>query len=289
MEIMSTAFRERLVGMDYVLVPVTHPESNESLLRTAVQLARGARRETGVLIFTVKVAATSDRECFLESVNGAPAGEMGAAEAAWSAGIDIVAARMGTRDAVSCVAALAEQLSAPLLLFDWSGGPMYSEFDPRLAKRASGSAPTAIIMLDARDLGQIRRILVPMDAGGDVELRIRLAHMLAGGPEGADVIVLHIVQPLKGIDHSIEEVATEDMIREVLGETSDRIRARVIEAPKIVDGVVAEVAEGFDLVIVGPSEQPRWRDWLFGSTPERIAEQVPCSVMLVQGGTEADS
>jgi len=43
-----------------------------------------------------------------------------------------------------------------------------------------------------------------------------------------------------------------------------------------------EAKEGYDLLIIGASEQWFLRNWLFGAIPDRVAEQAPCSVLLVK-------
>lgn len=38
---------------------------------------------------------------------------------------------------------------------------------------------------------------------------------------------------------------------------------------------------GYDLVVIGASEEWFLRNWLFGSIPDAVAERAPCSVLLV--------
>jgi len=50
----------------------------------------------------------------------------------------------------------------------------------------------------------------------------------------------------------------------------------------VVAGILDVAAQGYDLLIIGASEEWFLRNWLFGSIPDVIAERAPCSVLLVR-------
>lgn len=136
--------------------------------------------------------------------------------------------------------------------------------------------------LYSHNSGEIRRILVAEDVGGDAGLAVRLARRLAQSSSGTEVTILRVVSPLPGVDFSIERIAVEELIRGELGEVEANIEARVVQADSVADAVLEEAASGYDLLIIGAPEKAIWHSWLGGATADEIVERAPCSVLLVK-------
>jgi nucleotide-binding universal stress UspA family protein len=49
-----------------------------------------------------------------------------------------------------------------------------------------------------------------------------------------------------------------------------------------VKGITEEGKQEYDLVIIGASEQWAVKNWLVGNKPDRVAEGVPCSVLMIR-------
>jgi hypothetical protein len=87
-----------------------------------------------------------------------------------------------------------------------------------------------------------------------------------------------------------------ETVEEVLGSVPATFALRVMQAESVPEGVLAEVAhpatdvpspsqgggqgEGYDLVVMGASEEWSCQTRLFGSVDDWVADRAPCSVLL---------
>ena len=72
------------------------------------------------------------------------------------------------------------------------------------------------------------------------------------------------------------------LIHRELGETGGRVSACVVPSASVVSGILNQAGNGYDLLIIGASEEWFLRNWLFGAIPDMVAERAPCSVLLVK-------
>ena len=59
------------------------------------------------------------------------------------------------------------------------------------------------------------------------------------------------------------------------------IEVRLARADSVVEGILNE-AEDFDQIIIGASEEGLLEQSLFGSIPQRVAEEAMCTVIMVK-------
>jgi uncharacterized hydrophobic protein (TIGR00271 family) len=64
-------------------------------------------------------------------------------------------------------------------------------------------------------------------------------------------------------------------------DASDRIESRLVEADSITDGIVAEVDDEYDLVVIGASLESTLDKALFGNIPETVVRQCGRPVIVV--------
>jgi hypothetical protein len=100
----------------------------------------------------------------------------------------------------------------------------------------------------------------------------------------AEVTVLHVAPSSvtgaggahEAVRREFEEPGTEKQ------QKLPTVRFDVVHDASPVDAVLREAQKGYDLVIIGVSEEWGLESHLFGFRPERIAEQVDCSMLIVR-------
>ena len=122
----------------------------------------------------------------------------------------------------------------------------------------------------------VKRVLVPYLGGRHDRLALELAGRF-GTNARAEVTVLHVVAPgrRKGEKLDAEGGGAAGLQRPIAAAWP--VQFKVVEHASPVDAVLQE-AHGFDLVLVGVSEEWGLESHLFGWKPERIAKasKVPC-------------
>jgi nucleotide-binding universal stress UspA family protein len=59
------------------------------------------------------------------------------------------------------------------------------------------------------------------------------------------------------------------------------IERRIVEGSDVVETILAQAA-GYDLIVIGASEEPLFRNLLMGSIPEQIAQRAAVTVIMVK-------
>lgn len=129
---------------------------------------------------------------------------------------------------------------------------------------------------------QLARVLVTAGGGINARFGLELAARIADDDQG--LVTLMRVLPPDQSDHS-EHLRDElqTIAAQVLGPDYP-VNVLIVSANSVVDAVLAEASQGYDLLVVGASEQRPLRNWLFGALPDMIARQAPCPVVVVRGG-----
>lgn len=169
---------------------------------------------------------------------------------------------------------------ADLLLMGWEREFSIGRVYRSPVQRIMGHVPADLAVLKDRGLAGIRSILVPW--GGGIHARLGLAFAVrAARPTGARVTVLRLVRG--GVDTEGEANALRRSIEPILG-GYEEVDVVVRMAEEISTGVLDAIEErrsDLDLVIIGASRESRIRQVLFGSVPDLVADQAPCSVLMV--------
>jgi nucleotide-binding universal stress UspA family protein len=135
-------------------------------------------------------------------------------------------------------------------------------------------------VLKQRGLDDLQRILVPWGGGWHARLGLEIAVRIAAAT-GARVDVLRITR--EDVDAAREEAAVRDDV-EALTDTTGVDLGVIVTSSDDVPGTIVDTArhEGHDLVVIGASGETRLRTVLFGTIPDVVADEAPCSVLLVQ-------
>jgi amino acid transporter/nucleotide-binding universal stress UspA family protein len=269
-----------------ILVPVANPATAKSLVTLAAALARGHPGTDVVALRVVPVPVNLPLFAAQEYLEERNAGHRDilrrAAKHGAVAGIRTRMLLQAAYGVTSGIVGMAEgRPETRLILLGWRGPFTLSRIRSSIDKEVIRTAPCDVAVFLNRHLEDVRRVLVPVGGGPHARLGLRLAHDLALG-EAARLTVLRVVRPREDVDMAAEEAAAEKLIRDELGDTGDRVSARVVQSPSVVSGILGEAGQGYDLLVIGASEGWFLRNWLFGAIPDVVAERAPCSVLLVR-------
>lgn len=134
--------------------------------------------------------------------------------------------------------------------------------------------------------GGIRRVLVSAGAGPHALLGLRLAARLQGNGDG-NLTLLRVVPPAPEVDLTHEMESLHNLATELLG-PEHGVQALVTSHFSVADAILEESARGYDLLIIGASEERGPRRWLSHTVPDVILKRAPCSVLVVYRQTHAD-
>ena len=268
-----------------ILVPVANPATVKGLIALAAALAR--RRE-GAKVVALKVVPVpvsmplSIAQDYLEQQEGHRDILRLAAKCGIEAGVKVeTLLRAAHGIASGIVGVAASRLETRLILLGWHGPLTLSRIRTSADKQVVQTAPCDVAVFLNKGLTEMRRILVLAGGGPHARLGLRLAYDLMAG-EDAELIVLRVAQAAEEVDMAAEEEALRRLIRSELSEADGRVKPSVVRSHSVVNGILKEAQKGYDLVVVGASEEWFLRNWLLGAIPDVVAERAPCSVLLVR-------
>ena len=196
--------------------------------------------------------------------------------------------RLG-RNVPEAVRKTAAENASDLIVLGWPGytgtsGRLYgSIIDPIV-----DNPPADIAVVRYRQHRPLRSILVPVSGGPNSRRAVRTAVSMArvGDNGPAKVILLHVL-PVGS--RTARRVRGQQCLKYVLeGVEYQYIEQRLVEGTSIVDTVVAEAEQGgHDVVVVGATEEPLFRNLLFGSVSHEIADRAPVTVVMVKRRSSA--
>lgn len=278
----------------FVVAALANPATEADLLRVARAVATGADEGGKVVgVHLVPVPFQTPLEAARQQFAERPSVERSIAELAATDG-----GRVGGRDggvplertevqahvdvAHDVFGALVDEvreLDADLLLLGWRGGFSLGRIHSTPIRRVMTDAPADLAVLKPRGSRHARRIVVPWGGGTHARLGLELAVRIARAHCGR-VDVLRVVRP--GVEAGAEEASLRRVVAQVVGDDAP-VTLRVATDASVSDGLFAFLdAHEPDLVIIGASGEARIRTVLFGSIPDLVAEQAPCSVLMVR-------
>ena len=275
-----------------ILLPLSNPETEGSLLRVGTALAK-ARRARLHLAHVVSVPMQTpleagrmeyeqmrrDQETLLDV----------AIRHAAEQGIRTRANALVAHNVPSAILNIADIEQPDLILMGWRGDVR----GPRLrGTNVAGVAKVAdrnVLVLKDNGLSKVRRILVPVGSGLHTKLGLMVAHQLA--TEWGAAITAMTVQVGRGysdaksdFDHEslhFFQGLAEEFVRDALKEAGVTAEiAAVIDTD--TSQAIIDTAVGYDLIIIGASNEWALRQWLFGSLPDKVANNASASVLMVR-------
>ncbi len=248
-----------------VLVSLAHRSSLESLLTLAKVLAKAKGGEVLALHVVPKFLS---KDSLLEEAAAYDSEEVPVRPVT----------RLG-RDIGRTIIKAAAERRADLLVLGWRGyARSRGVLLGRVLDRVVEETPCDVAVVRDRGLSHVERILVPTAGGPNAVLAAEIAIALAEEYRGK-VTALYICR--SGTEAGVEQ-AKRVIDRTLAGLESDRpLEPRVIAAPDVVQGVLAE-AEEHDLVVLGATREGLFQQLLVGNVPETIARRCPKTVIVVK-------
>ncbi|NIV34594.1 MAG: DUF389 domain-containing protein, partial [Anaerolineae bacterium] len=129
----------------------------------------------------------------------------------------------------------------------------------------------------------IEKVLIPSRGGPNAALATDLA--LALSPQ-AQVTALYVAREVQG---QVAMSLAEQHLKEILEPWADepRVQGKIIQSSSPVRGILQEAARGYDLVMVGASDESYLDRMLFGNIPQTVAASSPAPSLVVKRHTRA--
>jgi len=189
--------------------------------------------------------------------------------------------RLG-RIAHEAVTKTAIENASALIVLGWPGytstaGRLFgSVIDPII-----DNPPTDVALVRIRKRRPVRKVLVPIVGGPNGRRAVRLAVAMAKqGDEGpASVTLMHVLPPNV---REFTRVRAQRGMNELLeGVDYDRVSTMIIESTSVADAIV-ECSKESDLIVMGATEEPLFKNLLVGRLTERIARRAKVTVVMVK-------
>jgi nucleotide-binding universal stress UspA family protein len=190
-----------------------------------------------------------------------------------------------------------------LILMGWRGQLSTQRVAGSVVKDVVRGAQCDVAVLRDRGMGDIKRALVPAGGGPHARLALRLAWDIVRA-EGGSLTALRILPEAGEVDMEVEMDVLRQLVEDALGGLPEEVTFSLKRNDSVVEGILAEASSslrrersgersaepsaqvagraGYDLIAIGASEEWFLRNLLFGSIPDRIADGVPCSVLMVR-------
>jgi nucleotide-binding universal stress UspA family protein len=189
--------------------------------------------------------------------------------------------RLG-RTTHEAVTKTALENASDLIVLGWPGytstaGRLFgSVIDPII-----DNPPADVALVRVRQRRPIRSVLVPIAGGPNGRKAVRLAIAMAKqGEEGPAVVTLMHVLPPKAREAT--RVRAQRAMSELLqGIDYDRVQTKIVESNSVVDAIV-ECDKECDLIVMGATDEPLFKNLLVGRLPERIARRAKVTVVTVK-------
>lgn len=262
-----------------VLVPVGPSERPSQLIRLAVALAGGEGGE----VLPLRVVTLPAQVPLHEGARKAQGVE---SVFSWSLGaedtgsVSLTPVTRVARSVSQGIIDTATEEKCDLILLSWEG---YSETKGRILGQTLDpvveNAPCDVVLVKGDELSTPKTILLPTSGGPHASIAAEVGVKIARRYEG-QLTVMYVCR--EGATDEERQHGMEMIELTIEGlPTDDLVKTMVTTASGIVRGILSE-AQGYDLMLLGASEEGLFDRVLFGTIPERIARKSPVPVMIVK-------
>ena len=278
-----------------ILLPLSNPETEESLLRVGTALAKARRARlhlTHVVSVPMQTPLEAGRMEFEQMRREQETLLDVASRHAAEQGIRARANALVAHSVSSAILNVADIEQPDLILMGWRGdvsGPILR------GTNVAGVVKVAnrnVLVLKDNGLNEVHRILVPIGSGPHSRLGLMVAQQLAA--EWGAVITAMTVQVGQGYsgaksDFDRESLQffqdlAEDFVRKALKEADVTAEIAAFIDTDISQAII-KTATSYDLIIIGASNEWAVPKWLFGTLPDKVANHASASVLMVRSKT----
>ncbi len=271
----------------HVLTPLANPKSESSLLNISGMLVSnspGAGEITALNIFEIPEQAPldliqEDGEV-MQKVRTIQRSIMNIAlDFGEKQGILINPRVVYSRDKYPTLLNIIKNEQIDYLQMGWHGEMSLTKLRRSFVNSIVRNAECPVGVLKNKGLKKIDDILVPYRGSEHAYFGVEMALRLTSNP-GKKVTILRVIKP--GVDPEKDREAAEKELAPLFDERSN-FEIKVIEAESVVDGILSQISQdNYDLMIIGASKEWRFKNLLFGSIPDLVAEESNCSVLMVR-------
>jgi len=270
-----------------ILLPLANPETHGALLRVGTALAK-AKKARLHLVHIVQVPPQTPLEAGRMAFEQARKEQEILLDMATrhvsDQGIRARANALVAHDVPSALLNVADMEPPDLILLGWRG-----EVRGTNLTGVVKAVDRNVLVLKDNGLNSVKRILVPVGRGPHSKLGLKVAKQLADQWDAT--ITAMTVQVGQGyaeaksdFDHEslrlFQDLAGE-YVRDALKKTQVKAEVSVVISTDIGQAIV-DTAKDHDLIIIGASEEWAVRQWLFGSLPDKVANNASASVLMVR-------
>ncbi len=274
-----------------ILVPLANPETEKSLLMVGTALARSRKARLHLIhVIDVPIQTPLDasrmeyeklrqeKETLLDT----------AIRHAHEQGVRARASAIVAHNVPSAILSIADSEDPDVILMGWRREVRISRTQSTNVTGVFKIAKGNVLVLRDRGLKEVRRIIVPISGGPHAKLGLKIAHELA--TEWGAMITALKVQIGRGLTAAPESESesvrlfqqiAEDFVKDELEEAGVPANVRVVIDTDISQAIV-RASSGHDLIVMGASNEWFLRRLLFGSIPDKVANQAPISVLMVR-------
>jgi nucleotide-binding universal stress UspA family protein len=264
--------QEALVSVDYsVLVPVATEEQAQGLGYLGGLLALNVIKVPQQLQLSDGRLFLKERRPLLEAV---------IAEAK-QLGVPVhTMLRLG-RSIPEAILKTSVENASDLILFGWPGKSGASDqWFGSVIDRIVANPPADTVIVRDRPYKELRRLLVPVSDGPNSRLAVKVAVDLASSTdEGGEVVLLNVRPP--GVERARVRARAQNLFRRLSEGIDYPLETQMVVADNPPAGIL-EVAADFDMIILGATREPLFRNLLMGNVSEQVADEATCPVLLVK-------
>lgn len=218
------------------------------------------------------------------------------------------AARLEVGHAAQTLTDLADQLDVDLILIGTRGNTGFKRLLlGSVAEEVVRTARRPVLTVhpgDERPIEPLRRLLFPTDFSPAAEQALSTATRLLAGAREARILLVHAYQiaptivPVGGFGGGVAPMLVEnaqELAEEATQPVAHMLRERGFDVDVVVEqGDTAEVVTRLaaerevDLIVMGTRGHSKLRQWLLGSTAERVVEHASCPVLTVHEAERGD-
>lgn len=283
---LETRVAARQEARDRILIAVANPVTARKLAHLATMLAR-AGEDTSICVLKVMATQSDLQPELRDRLVGRLARRSDAllrsiADEALAKNVPLFT-RMLSAPTVAEGVLRAMEPNVKLLLMGWPGPLEGSSLSQNPVKVVLQRAKSHTAVFLDRQLGAVKRILVPVGGGPHSRLAIRLAYELAEEEDAEMTALTCFCEDCDGEELENRMGLLRETVEDVLGTVPDRIVTRLSHCATVTSGVLEETTrQDYDLLVVGASEEWADPEALFGRVDDELACRVPCSVLMVR-------
>jgi amino acid transporter len=171
--------------------------------------------------------------------------------------------------------------SSDMILFGWPGKSGTNEqLFGSVIDRIVANPPADIAIVRYRPYDKLGRVIVPIAGGPNSRLAVLTAVSVARSTaEDTTVVLTYIAVP--GIDPVQAQARAQRAFRRAKHGIDFEFAEQVFHAETPYEGIV-EAADAADMIIIGATKEPRFRNLLMGNVAQRVADTADCPVIIVK-------